>query len=103
MDNERAVEQAMRTTAWNARTAENVSKAYGGAAAVAATYTDAELEVMVPLIAVRESSPQPWVRYTDPAVLGLSSRPTRCGTFGQVSCVIRTSPRRRTRSPTRTR
>lgn len=99
MDNERAVEQASRTTAWNARTAEAVSKAYGGAAAVAATYASPDLDVMVPLIAVRASAPQPWVRYTDAGVLGLALPPDEVRTFGEVACVIRNQPTREGSEP----
>jgi hypothetical protein len=87
-DSDAAARLAERTTAWNARTAEAVSQAYGGAAAFAATYANEGLDIIVPLIAVRASSPRPFAPYTDAETLGLARSPQEVRTFGEVSCVV---------------
>jgi hypothetical protein len=87
-----AVRNAKRTEAWNARTAEAVSRAYGGAAAVAATYADDGLETMIPVTAVRAATPEPFVPYQDPAELGLARPTSEVTRFDRVACVLHNDP-----------
>ena len=88
LQNENGQRQIERISRLNQRTAQQLSEAFGGAGAVAATYVDDELLTFVPLVAVRAQSPQPWVPYQDPADLHLARAPQEVLRFGDVSCVV---------------
>ena len=88
MQNEQGQRQVDRWQRWNERTAQQVSEAFGGAAAVAATYVDDDLLSFVPLVAVRAQAPLPWVPYQDAAELGLARPPQELVRFGDVACVV---------------
>ena len=92
LQNENGQRQIERISRLNQRTAQQLSEAFGGAGAVAATYVDDELLTFVPLVAVRAQSPQPWVPYQDPADLHLARAPQEVLRFGDVSCVVQNQP-----------
>jgi hypothetical protein len=77
-----------REAAWNARTAEAVSKAYRGAPAVAESYAREDLTIFFKLVAVRARTPGEWALYTDPKVLGSVRPQAQVKSFGAVQCQI---------------
>jgi hypothetical protein len=92
LQDERGQGQIERISRLNQRTAQQVSEAFGGAGAVAATYVDDELLTFVPLVAVRAQAPLPWVPYQDPADLHLVRAPQEVLRFGDVACVVQNQP-----------
>lgn len=81
---------ADRVHSWNQRSAQRLSRTYGGAAAVVETYADDRLGTQFSLVAARASTPfPPFVPYQDPAVLGLSRPPEDLVSIGDVACVVR--------------
>lgn len=55
-------------------------------------YSDAGLENLVELEAVRAQSPTPFQPYEDAAALGMAKPPQEIETFGHVSCLVANAP-----------
>ncbi|WP_328222950.1 hypothetical protein [Streptomyces sp. NBC_00310] len=92
LDKGAADRMAERYRAWDSRSGERLTRAYGGAAAVVQTFSDSSLWSSFQLTAVRGSAPRPYVPYTDPEVLGLEKPTNELVTFGKVDCVLHHLP-----------
>jgi hypothetical protein len=74
------------------KTAQQVSKAYGGAGALAVEYADPSLDLVPLLVAVRAQSPRPWFPTEDVALEKLVKPRNEVVHIGGVDCVIKNAP-----------
>lgn len=74
------------------KTADAVSKAFGGAAAIAVEYADPSLSLVPLLIAVRAPSPTPWFPTEDLALEKIVKPRNEVRKVGDVTCVIQNAP-----------
>jgi len=81
------------------KTAEAVSKAYGGAAAIAVEYADPSLSLVPLLVAVRGASPTPWFPTQDLALDKVVKPADEVKKVGDVTCVIKNAPTKAGQKP----
>lgn len=88
LDGSKVQAQAAQMTVQDARSAQRLSQAYGGAHAVVQRYSDSQLDNISVLDAVSAASPQPYVPYEDPKQEDAAVPINQLLQFGQVTCVV---------------
>jgi hypothetical protein len=76
----------------NDETVKSAASAYGGASVAAESYSNPDLGALFFLVAVRASTPQPWVPFEDAARLGIVKPQHEVVTFGEVGCIVLNTP-----------
>ncbi|KUJ65074.1 hypothetical protein ACZ90_51690 [Streptomyces albus subsp. albus] len=95
-----ADKNAEKLAEMDAKSAELLSQAYGGAKTMVARYADADLDDSVQLVVVRASSPDPFVPYEDAAYLGLAKPNREVVRIGKVACTVYNQPTNAGQRPT---